>query len=93
MLGQRNLSHRLLSTISTTIRSSNGGSLIFDLQDLLLLRGGSEISTEAGTEQAGGDGGDITIDTQFVVAVPNENSGHHRQLSQRRLGYRCGRKP
>jgi large exoprotein involved in heme utilization and adhesion len=38
------------------------------------MRHGSEISTTAGTAQAGGDGGNITIDTDFIVAVPKENS-------------------
>ncbi|WP_193996076.1 two-partner secretion domain-containing protein [Leptolyngbya ectocarpi] len=62
------------SRISATTLSSDGGDLTFDLQDLLLLRGGSEISTTAGTAGAGGDGGDITIDSRFIVATPNENS-------------------
>lgn len=33
-----------------------------------------QISTNAGTEQKGGDGGNINIDAKFIVAVPNENS-------------------
>ncbi|MEL7523802.1 MAG: S-layer family protein, partial [Cyanobacteria bacterium J06553_1] len=39
-----------------------------------LLRNGSLISTEAGIAGTGGDGGDITLSTGFVVAVPSENS-------------------
>ncbi|MEW6492918.1 MAG: S-layer family protein, partial [Cyanobacteriota bacterium] len=35
---------------------------------------GSTISTTAGTAQAGGDGGNITIDANLIVAVPKENS-------------------
>ncbi|MGD1932676.1 MAG: filamentous hemagglutinin N-terminal domain-containing protein [Leptolyngbyaceae cyanobacterium] len=62
------------SDISATTLSSDGGNLSFDLQEALILRDGSEISTEAGTQGAGGDGGDITINTQFLIAVPNENS-------------------
>ena len=62
------------SRISATTLSSDGGDLTFVLQDLLGLRGNSEISTTAGTAGAGGDGGDITIDTQFIVATPEENN-------------------
>ena len=62
------------SHISATTLSSDGGDLTFSLQDLLGLRGNSEISTTAGTAGAGGDGGDITIDTQFIVATLNENN-------------------
>jgi large exoprotein involved in heme utilization and adhesion len=39
-----------------------------------LLRQGSFISTTAGTAQAGGNGGNITFDGKFIVAIPNENS-------------------
>ncbi|MEN8447152.1 MAG: S-layer family protein, partial [Cyanobacteria bacterium J06555_13] len=48
--------------------------LALSLQDVLLLRNGSLISTEAGTAGTGGDGGDIALSTGFVVAVPSENS-------------------
>ncbi|MDZ8085044.1 MAG: filamentous hemagglutinin N-terminal domain-containing protein [Nostoc sp. DedQUE12b] len=53
--------------------SGNGGNLNLN-SDLLLLRHGSQISTNAGTEQKGGNGGNINIDSKFIVAVPNENS-------------------
>lgn len=62
------------SRITATTRSSDGGDLTFSLSDLLQLRNGSLISTEAGTEQAGGNGGDVVIATDFVIAVPGENS-------------------
>jgi large exoprotein involved in heme utilization and adhesion len=54
----------------------NGGNITLQLQDLLLLRRNSRISTNAGIIQAGGDGGNITINTPngFIVALPNENS-------------------
>lgn len=44
--------------------------------DLLLIRRGSRISTTAGIENQGGDGGNITINAPdgFIIAVPNENS-------------------
>jgi large exoprotein involved in heme utilization and adhesion len=39
-----------------------------------VLRHNSLISTTAGTAQAGGDGGNLNINSQFIVAVPSENS-------------------
>ncbi|MBD2002764.1 S-layer family protein [Trichocoleus sp. FACHB-40] len=60
--------------ITATTRSGNGGDITLQARDLLLLRRNSEISTEAGMNQAGGDGGNITIDTDFIVAVPKEDS-------------------
>ena len=61
-----------LKTLST---SGNGGDI--NLQtDLLLLRRGAKITTTAGTAEAGGNGGNITINAPngFIVAVPSENS-------------------
>ena len=52
----------------------NGGNIRLRVQDLLLLRRNSEISTTAGKAGAGGDGGNITIDAGLIVAVPEENS-------------------
>jgi filamentous hemagglutinin family protein len=56
--------------------SGLGGNIKLQVQDLLLLRRQSQISTSAGRAQAGGDGGNITIDTPngFIVASPIENS-------------------
>ena len=62
------------ASISAQTASNTGGDITLQIQDLLLLRRGSLISTTAGTAQAGGDGGNITIDADFIVAVPNENS-------------------
>ncbi|MBW4634074.1 MAG: filamentous hemagglutinin N-terminal domain-containing protein [Iphinoe sp. HA4291-MV1] len=65
-------------SITTTSLSGNGGNIEnLQVQDLLLLRNQSLISTTAGTrESGGGDGGKITINAKdgFVVAFPNENS-------------------
>ncbi|MCF2146577.1 filamentous hemagglutinin N-terminal domain-containing protein [Desmonostoc muscorum LEGE 12446] len=61
-------------TISATTASTRGGDITLNAQDLLLLRNGSQISTTAGTAGAGGDGGNIFINTPFIVAVPQENS-------------------
>ncbi|MDF5726761.1 MAG: S-layer family protein [Rhizonema sp. PD38] len=53
--------------------SGNGGNI--NLQsDLLLVRRGSLISTTAGTAQKGGDGGNIAINSKFLIAIPEENS-------------------
>jgi len=62
--------------ISAETASNQGGNITLDLRDLLLLRRGSQISTTAGTAQAGGDGGNITINLSkgFIVAVLAENS-------------------
>ncbi len=38
------------------------------------MRGGAFISTTAGRSQAGGDGGNISINSKFIVAIPKENS-------------------
>ncbi|MDJ0616409.1 MAG: filamentous hemagglutinin N-terminal domain-containing protein [Calothrix sp. MO_192.B10] len=62
-------------TISAETRSNTGGNITLNLQDLLLLRNGSQISTTAGNQQFGGNGGNITINNSpFIVALPKENS-------------------
>jgi large exoprotein involved in heme utilization and adhesion len=52
----------------------DGGNIVITLNDLLLLRNSSQISTTAGTAQAGGNGGNITISVPFIIAIPAENS-------------------
>ncbi|MBE9004203.1 S-layer family protein [Fortiea sp. LEGE XX443] len=56
--------------------SGNGGNITLNIADLLLLRRGSTISTTAGTNASGGDGGNISIKIPngFIVAIPSENS-------------------
>ena len=54
--------------------SVDGGNIVLKVKDLLLLRHNSPISTSAGTEQAGGNGGNITINAPLIVAVPSEDS-------------------
>jgi len=70
--GALSLSNSLIST--ETASSGNGGNIILNLSDYLLLRNGSLISTTAGTASSGGNGGNITINTPFVIAFPLENS-------------------
>ena len=54
--------------------SNTGGNITLLLDDLLLMRRDSRISTTAGTAQAGGDGGNIAINAGVIAAVPDENS-------------------
>ena len=62
--------------ITAETRSNTGGNITLNIQDLLLFRKGSEITTTAGDEQFGGNGGNIKINTPdgFIVAFPNEDS-------------------
>ncbi len=61
-------------SIFAETRSNTGGNITLNLQDLLLLRNGSQITTTAGNQQFGGDGGNITINSPFIVALPKEDS-------------------
>ncbi|MBD2497915.1 S-layer family protein [Nostoc sp. FACHB-280] len=64
------------AAISAITTSGNGGDINLQVQDILLLRRNSKISTSAGTARQGGDGGNITINAPngFIVTIPNENS-------------------
>ncbi|MHC5912882.1 MAG: two-partner secretion domain-containing protein [Nostoc sp.] len=62
------------SGIASFTNAGNGGNITLDIADLLLLRGGGLISTTAGRSQAGGNGGNININSKFIVAIPEENS-------------------
>jgi filamentous hemagglutinin family protein len=63
-------------SLTANTNSGNGGDIILNASDLLLLRNNSTISASAGTDLAGGNGGNITINAPsgFIVAAPNENS-------------------
>jgi filamentous hemagglutinin family protein len=54
--------------------SGDGGNIKLNASNLLLLRRNSQISTNAGTEEKGGNGGNININSRFVVAIPNQNN-------------------
>jgi large exoprotein involved in heme utilization and adhesion len=60
--------------IAATTTSGHGGDIVLQVQDLLLLRRNSRISTTAGIEGTGGDGGNIAINAELIAAVPGENS-------------------
>ena len=51
-----------------------GAILKIGLSENLFLRDNSLVSATAGTDRAGGDGGNIGIDAQFILAFPTENS-------------------
>ena len=62
-------------TITATSRLGEGGNITLQVQEDLVLRNYSEISTRAGTEDTGGgNGGNITINAELIIAVPGENS-------------------
>jgi filamentous hemagglutinin family protein len=63
-------------SLTSETDSGKGGNITLHVQDLLLLRRQSQISTNAGRAEAGGDGGNITIDASngFIVADPSENN-------------------
>ncbi|MDM9586307.1 S-layer family protein [Nostoc sp. GT001] len=70
----RSLSLDNQGAIAAITRVGNGGNITLKLQDLLLLRNHSQISTTAGSSEFGGNGGNLIINSPFIVAVPKENS-------------------
>jgi filamentous hemagglutinin family protein len=60
--------------ISAETLSNTGGNITLRVDDVIAMRRNSRISTSAGTAGAGGDGGNININTRFLVAAPTENS-------------------
>ena len=64
------------ASISARAVSNTGGNINLRIHDFLMLRHESNISTTAGTAQAGGDGGNIIINAEsgFVVAALEEDS-------------------
>ncbi|BAZ00668.1 hypothetical protein NIES37_46630 [Tolypothrix tenuis PCC 7101] len=64
--------------ITADTNSGQGGSITLNLQDLLLFRRQSFISTTAGRQGAGGDGGAIAIklnsNNGFIVSPASENN-------------------
>lgn len=63
------------SAIAAVTNSGNGGDIDLTAADFLLLRNNSNISTSGGFDnQSAGDGGNITINTPFIIANKNEDS-------------------
>ena len=61
-------------TITAETASNEGGDINLTISDLLTLRNNSQLTATAGTDEAGGDGGNIIIDAPFIIAFPQENS-------------------
>lgn len=59
------------AALTAQSRVAEGGNITLQTQNLLLLRDNSLISTKAGGT---GSDGNITIDTNVILAVPSENS-------------------
>ncbi|MEH2295884.1 two-partner secretion domain-containing protein [Nostoc sp.] len=77
--GDINIDARAISlnqgSITSTSVSGQGGNINLKVANNLLLRNNSQISTRAGTENSGGgNGGNININSKFILAVPSENS-------------------
>jgi len=62
------------SSITAETASTDGGNINLNIPSLLLMRYASQISTTAGTDLAGGNGGNIDIKSGFVVGIKGENS-------------------
>jgi filamentous hemagglutinin family protein len=62
--------------LTSNSRTGQGGNISLQLRDALLMRRNSQISTNAGTAQAPGNGGNITINAPngFLVATPQGNN-------------------
>ena len=69
---QLNLSNNAQISVATE-GNGDGGNIFLQTQDLLTLRNNSRISATAEGETRS-NGGNVTIDTDFVIASPNENS-------------------
>ncbi len=73
-LTAENLTLDQRSQITATTEDALGGSINLAVRDAVLLRNGSLISTQGRGDRGMGNAGNITISTQFVLAVPAENS-------------------
>jgi filamentous hemagglutinin family protein len=58
-------------TISATTDSTEGGDIILNVKDLLLLRNGSQITAKAAER---GSGGNITINAGTIFAIPQQDN-------------------
>ncbi|NMG10883.1 filamentous hemagglutinin N-terminal domain-containing protein [Brasilonema sp. UFV-L1] len=62
------------SLIDANSTSGNGGNITLDVANLLQLRRNSLISATSGTRGSDGQDGNITINTKFLIAFPQEDS-------------------
>ncbi|MBW4565382.1 MAG: filamentous hemagglutinin N-terminal domain-containing protein [Mojavia pulchra JT2-VF2] len=61
-------------SLEATASSGEGGNITLQVQNMLMLRRGSKISTNAGEQKKAGNGGNITIKAPFIIAIPSEDS-------------------
>lgn len=59
--------------ILATSTSGQGGDLNLDIDNFLFLTNGSQISATAGNRNTSGDGGNVTINTELLVALNNSD--------------------
>ncbi len=62
------------SAIAAETASTDGGNIEMTIGGNLVLRDNSQITATAGTNRAGGNGGNIELDAQFILAFPTEDS-------------------
>ena len=60
--------------ITALSSAGEGGNINLRVDNILSLRGNSEISATAGELNTPGNGGNINIDSQFIVAFPDGNN-------------------
>ncbi|BDA76294.1 filamentous haemagglutinin outer membrane protein (plasmid) [Calothrix sp. PCC 7716] len=60
--------------INAESNTTDGGNITLNVQNLLFLRRNSSISATAGIAQTTGNGGNININSKFIIAIPKENS-------------------
>lgn len=60
--------------VTAETANNQGGNITLLIDDAILLRNGSNISATAGTTGTEGDGGNVTIDTNFLVSPLDEDN-------------------
>ncbi|OLP17291.1 hypothetical protein BST81_15860 [Leptolyngbya sp. 'hensonii'] len=60
--------------IVATSSSTQGGNIFLTVPGIIQMTNNSQISATSGITGGAGDGGNITISTLFLVALPNQNS-------------------
>ncbi|MEH2169228.1 MAG: filamentous hemagglutinin N-terminal domain-containing protein [Nostoc sp.] len=77
LAGELNVSARSIlldkGKLTSNSESGKGGDIVVQVQDLLLMRRNSQISTEAGGDKTGGNF-TLNMPDGFIIATPNENS-------------------
>jgi large exoprotein involved in heme utilization and adhesion len=68
------LDHGSIQSGAARQSASHGGNITLQVDNLLSLRHGSRIFTDAGNDQRGGHGGNIRIDAGTIFATPLENN-------------------